>query len=111
MIREWSLPLSAWRRRTASAAVALQAGITALMFLVVYGLLHLLHVAGIDIAIVARLITIPLFAHAVVAAVAALASIAAGWSMVRAGRIRHRWLPAALAVAPGLFSLAIVLFP
>jgi len=82
MIRKRSLP--AWRRRTASAAVALQAGITVLTFLIVYGVLHLLHVAGIDIGVVARLISIPLFAHTALATAAALVSIGAGWSAVRA---------------------------
>ncbi|HVR62745.1 MAG TPA: hypothetical protein VMU50_12650 [Polyangia bacterium] len=101
----------AWRRRTSRASVALQAGITVLTFLSVYGLLHLLHVAGIDLGGVARWISIPLFAHTALAAAAALASIAVGRALVRARRLRSRWLPVAFAVGPALFSLAIVLFP
>jgi hypothetical protein len=109
MIRK--LSLAAWRRRTASAAVALQAGFSVLTFLIVYGVLHLLHVARIDVGVVARLISIPLFAHTVLATAAALVSIVAVRPLVRAGRVRYRWLPAALAVGPGLFSIAILLFP
>lgn len=103
--------LRSWRQRTSSDAAGLQVGLSGIVLLITDGSLHLLHAAGIDLPFVSRLIPIPLFQHAIVAAAVALASIAASWPLVRGGRVPFRWLPAAFLVGPGLFSIGIALFP
>ena len=111
MIGTRALRFESLRERTASPDAGPQVAIAALAFLSVYAVCHLCHVAGFDAPIVARLIPIPLFAHAATGGAAALGALAVTRSPAVDARARFRWLPAAFAVGPALFTIGIILFP
>lgn len=97
-------------QRATGARVGVQVGCAGVTFFVAYVTLQLLHALGRDPAIVAALAPIPLFARFVASAICALPI---GLVFGFLSRDRERWLsilPKLLAVAIGLFVLAIAIF-
>jgi hypothetical protein len=91
--------------------IAIAQLLACIAFLLVYGVLHALHVAGLDPAFMSRLSSIPLFSTFVSSALAA--SAVGAWAVRSVAH--HHWLmvrlPAHLALVILGLAIEIILFP
>jgi hypothetical protein len=99
------------RLTLAGAQLGASAGSAVLGFVLAYGVLHWLHVAGIEFALLARLAPIPLFAAVLGSCPFALLGFVLAAFSKRSMQAQLAMLPRALIVVCALFVLEILLFP